>query len=163
MADPRQVRIGDLLKEYGYVNDEQIEEALVYQREQDVRLGQAVIELGFVNEREFLQALSHKTGYPIINLQTAVIDAKTVGRVPRELAESAIAIAINEEQGTVTLVTNDPLNQFALNDIEQVLGTPVNLGIADQVSIQQAIKNYYTEVEAMAAIGKMSMGVGTNP
>lgn len=163
MVDPRQVRIGDLLKEYGYVNDEQIQHALAYQKEHDVRLGQAVLDLGFVTEKEFQQALSHKTGYPIINLQTAVIDAKTVGEVPRELAEKANAIAINEDQGTVMVVTNDPLNMFALNEIEQVLGKPVVLGIADQTSIQQAIKNYYTEVEAMAAIGKMNMGIHALP
>ena len=163
MADPRQVRIGDLLKEYGYVNDEQIEQALAYQKEQDVRLGQAVIELGFVSEKEFQQALSHKTGYPIINLQTAVIDSHVVGGVPREMAEKANAIAINEDQGTVTLVTNDPLNMFAINEIEQVLGKPVRICICDYVSIQQAIKNYYTEVEAMAAIGKMSAGVAALP
>ncbi|MCL2806559.1 MAG: GspE/PulE family protein [Coriobacteriia bacterium] len=163
MVNPRQVRIGDLLKEYGYVSDEQIEQALTYQKEHDVRLGQAVIDLGFVNEKEFQQALSHKTGYPIINLQTAVIDAKTVGAVPRELAESANAIAINEDQGTVTLATNDPLNLFAINEIEQVLGKPVRLGIADFLSVQQAIKNHYTEVDAMAAIGKMSTGVVSLP
>ncbi|MDR1358904.1 MAG: Flp pilus assembly complex ATPase component TadA [Coriobacteriales bacterium] len=163
MADPRQVRIGDLLKEYGYVNDQQIDEALAYQRQHDVRLGQAVLDLGFVSEKEFQQALSHKTGYPIINLLTAVIDAKTVGEVPRELAERATAIAIHEEEGTVTLVTDDPLNMFAINEIEQVLGKPVRLGIADQVSVQQAIKNYYTEVEAMAAIGKMNTGIAALP
>ncbi|MDR1088187.1 MAG: Flp pilus assembly complex ATPase component TadA [Coriobacteriales bacterium] len=163
MADPRQVRIGDLLKEYGYVNDQQIDEALAYQRQHDVRLGQAVIDLGFVSEKEFQQALSHKTGYPIINLLTAVIDAKTVGEVPRELAERATAIAIHEEEGTVTLVTDDPLNMFAINEIEQVLGKPVRLGIADAVAVQQAIKNYYTEVEAMAAIGKMNTGVAALP
>ncbi|MCL2529707.1 MAG: Flp pilus assembly complex ATPase component TadA [Coriobacteriia bacterium] len=163
MVDPRQVRIGDLLKEYGYVNDEQIDQALAYQRQHDVRLGQAVLDLGFVSEKEFLQALSHKTGFPLINLQTAVIDAKTVGGVPRELAEKANAIAINEDQGTVTLVTNDPLNLFALNEIEQVLGKPVRLAISDFTSIQQAIKNYYTEVDAMAAIGRMSTGFATLP
>ncbi|MDR2671997.1 MAG: GspE/PulE family protein [Coriobacteriales bacterium] len=163
MVDPRQVRIGDLLKEYGYVNDDQISQALAYQKEHDVRLGQAVVDLGFVSEKEFQQALSHKTGYPIISLDTAVVDTKIVGEVPRELAENACAIAINEDEGSVLLVTNDPLNMFAINEIEQVLGKPVKLGIADKASIVQAIKNYYTEVEAMSAIGRMHSGVAALP
>ncbi|GHT79049.1 hypothetical protein FACS1894104_3110 [Actinomycetota bacterium] len=157
MVDPRQVRIGDLLKEYGYVNDDQIQQALVYQKENDVRLGQAVLDLGFVTEKEFLQALSHKTGYPIVNLDTANVDAKIVGLVPRELSESATAIATFEDQGTVTLVTNDPLNMFAINEIEQVLGKPIKLAIADKASIVNAIKHFYTEVDAMSAIGKMNI------
>jgi type IV pilus assembly protein PilB len=157
MIDPRQVRIGDLLKEYGYINDDQIQQALTYQKENDVRLGQAVIDLQFVTEKEFLQALSHKTGYPIINMDTANIDAKVVGEVPRELSQSAVAIAIYDDQGTVTVVTNDPLNMFALNEIEQVLGRPVKLAIADKASILNAIKHFYTEVDAMSAIGKMNI------
>lgn len=47
----RNVRIGDVLKEYGYVNDEQVGKALAYQKEhKGVRLGGALIELGYITE-----------------------------------------------------------------------------------------------------------------
>ena len=43
----RNVRIGDVLKEYGYVTEEQIDAALAYQKEhKGVRLGAALTDMG---------------------------------------------------------------------------------------------------------------------
>ena len=43
----RNVRIGDVLKEYGYVTEEQISAALAYQKEhKGVRLGAALTDMG---------------------------------------------------------------------------------------------------------------------
>ena len=48
-ASLKNIRIGDVLKESGYVNDEQIGQALRYQKEhKGMRLGGALIELGFM-------------------------------------------------------------------------------------------------------------------
>ncbi len=47
----RNLRIGEILEEKGYVNQEQMQEALAYQREhRDRRIGQILIELEFVTE-----------------------------------------------------------------------------------------------------------------
>ena len=45
------IRIGDVLQELGYATDEQIQQALAYQKEnKGVRMGDALIKLGFINE-----------------------------------------------------------------------------------------------------------------
>ncbi len=44
------IRIGDVLKEFGYVTDDQIGQAIAYQKEhKGVLMGTALIELGFIN------------------------------------------------------------------------------------------------------------------
>ncbi|MDR1797177.1 MAG: Flp pilus assembly complex ATPase component TadA [Clostridiales Family XIII bacterium] len=154
MIDPKQVRIGDLLKEYGYVNDEQIAQALAYQKERNIRLGQAVTELGFVTEKEVLQALSHKLGIPQVRVETAHVDVKAVAKVPRALAEKNTAIAISQEGGALELVINDPLNFFGIDEIRQNAGMPVHLAIGEKVDIDRAISHYYSEVEAMHAVNQ---------
>ena len=54
----RNLRIGDILKEYGYVSDAQIGEAIAYQKEhKGVRIGGALIALGCISEDQLLQAL----------------------------------------------------------------------------------------------------------
>jgi type IV pilus assembly protein PilB len=154
MNEVRNVRIGDLLKEYGYVNDDQIQRSLLYQNEHDVRLGQAVIELGFVTEKEVLRALSHKLGLPYVALDTMYIDSKIVARVPRELAERSCCIAVAEADGIVTLAVNDPLDFYRINEVEQAVAASLSLVIADKGGIQKAIRHYYSEVEAFSAIGR---------
>lgn len=154
MADNRQIRIGELLKEYGYLNDEQIQKALEYQKLNNIRLGQSVIELGLVTEREVLEALSHKLGIPFINLDTSAVDQATVAAIPRSLAEKNMAIAIGESDGRLNLVINDPLNFFGIEEIQQFSGMSANLLIAEKSAIEKAIHHYYSEVEARAAVDR---------
>jgi len=155
MADSRQIRIGDLLKEYGYINDEQIEKALAYQRQENIRLGQAVIALGFVNESEALQALAHKLGLQRIKLETAAVDTKVVAKLPRALAEKSTAIAIAEDGGNIVLVINDPLDYYAVEEIQRTMQMPTKLVIGEKAEILNAISHYYSEVEARAAVSKV--------
>jgi len=154
MADSRQIRIGDLLKEYGYVNDEQIDKALAYQKQENIRLGQAVIALGYVSEDEVQQALAHKLGLQRINLETAAVDTKTVAKLPRSLAEKSTAIAIAESDGVAVLVINDPLDYYAVEEIQRTLQMPTQLVIGLKGDIQKAIQHYYSEVEAREAVHK---------
>ena len=54
----KNIRLGDVLIEFGYITAEQLNAALTYQKEhRDLRVGQALQELGYVNERQVLQAL----------------------------------------------------------------------------------------------------------
>lgn len=47
----RNIPIGEVLKEYGYINDEQLNVALEAQKSnRSKRLGQHLIDLGFVSE-----------------------------------------------------------------------------------------------------------------
>jgi type IV pilus assembly protein PilB len=154
MADNRQVRIGDLLKEYGFLDDEQLQKALEYQKVNNVRLGQAVVQLGFVTEDEVIRALSAKLGIPVIDLETARIDTNVVSLIPRSLAEKNLAIAVAEHDGHLHLAINDPLNFYGVEELQQVAGMPVELMIADRAGIENAIKHYYSEVEAREAVNK---------
>jgi type IV pilus assembly protein PilB len=160
MADNRQIRIGELLKEYGYLNDDQLQKALEYQKQNNVRFGQAVIELGFVTEKEVQQTLSHKLGIPVVNLDTAIVDASVVAKVPRSLAEKNIAIAIGIQEDHINLAIHDPLNFYGIEEIKQVTGMPVDLLMSEKASIEKAIHHYYAEVEARAAVSKADADYG---
>ena len=162
MAEFKQIRIGDLLKEYGYLNDEQIDKALSYQKENNVRLGQAVIALGFVTEKEVLEALSHKLGRPLINLETAVIDTNAVAKIPRAVAEKYSAIAISEENGLLNLVINDPLDMYGVEEIQRISAMSANLMIGEKSDIQKAIAHYYGEVEAREAVSKVDQAMASS-
>ena len=49
----KNIRIGEVLKDLGYVTDEQVGEAIAYQKEhKGLRLGGALIEMGFITEKQ---------------------------------------------------------------------------------------------------------------
>ena len=75
----RNVRIGDVLKEYGYVTEEQIDAALAYQKEhKGVRLGAALTDMGFISEEQLLEALSTLLQARIIDISTIEVDVEAV-------------------------------------------------------------------------------------
>ena len=49
MANEKNIRIGDVLLQAGYINQDELDEALEYQKNnKGIRLGEALIKLGFM-------------------------------------------------------------------------------------------------------------------
>ena len=79
------LRIGEVLMEHNYITQEQMEQALAYQKEhREKRVGQILIELGFVTETQVLEALAARLGLEIV-----ISTDGTIVRRSCELAESA--------------------------------------------------------------------------
>ena len=66
--------IGEVLKEYGYINEEQLQIALDAQKkDRSKRLGEHLIDLGFVSEQQMLEALSDKLAEPLVSLDNILM------------------------------------------------------------------------------------------
>ena len=149
----KNIPIGELLKETGYITEVQLQQALTFQKEnRQYRLGTAMIKLGFVTERQVLEVLSQKLNTPLIKLSTAKVEAASVGKIPRPLAEKYNAIAIGQEENRLIVVISDPLNFYAIEDIRQVAQMPLKLILAEGDEISKAIEFYYSEVDARSAV-----------
>ena len=148
----RNVRIGDVLKEYGYVTEEQIDAALAYQKEhKGVRLGAALTDMGFISEEQLLEALSTLLQARIIDISTIEVDVEAVQKIPRQLAEKYDMLAVKQVEGGLTIVLNDPLNFYAIEDIRQLTGMQLEICLSGLSSLRNAIGYYYSEVEARKA------------
>ncbi len=148
----KNIRIGDVLKESGYVNDEQIGQALRYQKEhKGMRLGGALIELGFISETNMLQALAIRLNMKHIDIANAKVNLDATALIPANLAEKYCMLAINDENGVLTVVVNDPMNFFAIEDIKQLTGRQLNICLCESEPLQKAINYYYSEVAAQKA------------
>lgn len=154
----RSLRIGDILKESGYVTEAQIEEAIDYQKShRGTRIGTALIELGFLDEPKLLQALSKRLNYPVIDLASIDVQIAAVEKVPRSLAEKYGMIALEEREGILVLAVNDPLNFYGIEDIRQVAGMQLQICLSTQEAISRAIHYYYAEVGAKQAAEKANL------
>lgn len=148
----RNVRIGDVLKEYGYVTEEQISAALAYQKEhKGVRLGAALTDMGFISEEQLLEALSTLLQVRIIDISTIEVDVEAVQKIPRQLAEKYEMLAVKQVEGVLTIVLYDPLNFYAIEDIRQLTGMQLEICLSGRSSLRNAIGYYYSEVEARKA------------
>ena len=148
----KNIPIGEVLKEYGYIDDLQLQEALISQRKHpDKRLGQHLIDLGFINEKQMLTALSERLNEPLLDLDEVKIEIDAVMKIPKALAQKYSLLAISEQNGKLSVVTSDPLNFYGIEDIRFVTGMNIDISLCDKASISRAIDYYYAEIEARTA------------
>ena len=143
----KNIPIGEVLKEYGYINEEQLQIALAKQKEdRSKRLGEWLIDLEFISEEHMLQALSDKLSVPIVSLSAMRFDIEATKRIPKTLAQKYNLIAVNEENGQLTVATSDPLNFYGIEDVRLVTGKNIRINIALKADVLRSIEYYYQEI-----------------
>lgn len=162
----KNIRIGDVLKEFGYVTDEQIGQAIAYNREhkeEGLRLGGALIKLGFITEHQMLEALGQRLGNEVVEITDISVDMTAVGLIPQQLAEKYCMMAYKQENGVLYVLTNDPLNFYGIEDVRQVTGMDIRIVLTEQQSLLNAIQYCYSEVTAKKAADKASKSSQEEP
>ncbi len=155
------LRIGEILEDRGYVTPKQMGEALAYQKEhRDKRIGQILIELNFVTEEQVLEALASRLEMEIVDVASQQVDLEAVAMIDKELAEKNLFLPLSVKNRTMVLVTNDPLNYFALEEVRQQTGCYLQICLSQEKPLQQAISYYFAEVGAKKAAIQANAGFG---
>lgn len=158
----RNLRIGDILKEYGYINEEQLARALHYQQQrQGIRLGEAMIRLGYITETQMLEALAERLFLQKTELAKITVDRSAVELIPAELAVKYKILAVSRNGDTLTVLTSDPLNFYALEDVRQTTGMAIKLMLCEARPLSKAIGYYYAELQAQRAVDRVNEGIRT--
>ena len=151
----KNIRIGEILQEFGYINDVQVEEAMAYQKEhKGVRLGGALIALGHITEKQMLEALATRLNYSFVNISDISVDINAVEKIPKALAEKYCMMAYKITETEFYILVNDPLNFYGIEDIRQIAGMELNIALCEQQPLANSIQYYYSEVSAREAAKK---------
>lgn len=155
IASIKNIRLGQLLKEAGYVTEEQIEKAVEYQKQNSgMRIGDALIALQFITEGQKVEALAAKLALQTIDISSVSVDIDAVGMIPRQLAERYLMLAVSKNGDRLMVITNDPLNYYGIEDIRQITGMQIEIQLCEKYALENAISYYYSEVSAKMAAKK---------
>ena len=69
-AGRKKIRIGDLLVAAGAITDEELQEAIAYQKEKGIKLGQALVELELISQELLNLTISQQLGIDYIELRS---------------------------------------------------------------------------------------------
>ena len=145
-------RLGELLVRHKLIDDTQLAKALADQKAQGGRLGASLVKLGFIREEELSSFLSKQYGVPSINLAEFEIDSAVIRLIPPEVAQKYQIIPINRAGSTLILAMGDPSNIFAIDDIKFMTGYNVEVVVASEAGIKQAIDQYYDQSASLADV-----------
>ena len=158
----RKLRLGDTLIEMGYITDDQLGQALAYQKEhKGERIGAILITLGFISERQMLSALAERLNIEVIEIGSRKVDMEAIRLIPEQLAEKYNMLPVGLENDQLQLVVNDPLDLYGIEDIRQTSGHNVQLFLAEIEPLKKAIQYYYAEVSAKKAVNAANLAQTT--
>ena len=140
-------RLGELLVRENLISLAQLQRAEQMRRESGERLGYTLTRMGFIEETDLTQFLSKTYGVPSIKLDEFDIKREVVDLVPREMALRHLCIPINRAGGTLIVAMADPANLTAIDDLKFLTNYTIEVVVASEVAIREAIVKYYTEVD----------------
>ena len=146
MQQNQRKKIGDLLKEAGIITEVQILEALD-QKRKNQKLGDALVEQGYITEKQLLSVLEIQLNLESISLYQYPIDDRLVDLLPKNRARKNLALPIKLEGSKLTVAMNDPLDFYAIQEIESTTGYTLVPAIATKDDILQTINRLYDGVD----------------
>ena len=136
-------RLGDLLVDAGIISAEDLGQALDYQKKFGVRLGKALIDLRLLTERQLIEVLEFQLGIPHVDLSKTSIDNTLSETVPEALARRYSVIPVARRGNVLTVAMADPFNVVALDELRAATRLEVQLAIAAESELLQAIDRVY--------------------
>jgi len=142
-------RFGEVLLQSNKINPQQLQEALVAQKEQGGRIGAILVQLGHLTEEDLVESLSQHFGVPAIDLEGMDIEESVIKIIPPDIARKYTILPVSKAGATVTLAMIDPTNVFAMDDVKFMTGYRVEPVVASETGIRNTIDRYYGSTHAI--------------
>ncbi len=160
MAAPiKNLPIGKILVENGFINEAQLEDALEKQRASEGKmLGDIMLEMGLVSETQLAQALSIRLKVPFVDLSTTPINREAVMKIPEEKAKEKLVLAYAINNNRLMVATNDPINFYIFEELKVQTGMEIVPQISTKTAINEAIGKFYSQQQVDSAVNELNDG-----
>lgn len=154
-------RIGELLIEHGLITQEQLDEALDVQRSSEELIGRIMVNLGFVKELDVLKMYALQLGVPFVDLSRMRIMPVIAKSLPSHIAQKHRVIPISKDKQRIVLAMANPLNVFAIDEVQLSTGLTVTPVLANEEQLLMSVHaNYGVDESTQRAIESLQqMGI----
>lgn len=147
MTKDKYLRLGEIMIKEGLVTAEQLEKAMVVQKQEGKRLGEVLIKLGMVKEDQMVAALGKQINIPYFPLGTGMLkpvsDQSLENLIPQDMAIKNCVIPLSRTLNSLTVAMSDPLDIILLDNLKRLSGCEINPVIATRSDIAKAIEDFY--------------------
>jgi type IV pilus assembly protein PilB len=143
MSNDSTHRLGELLLREKVISPIQLRQAQQRSKREGSRLGYELTRLGYVEEGELTSFLSRHYGVPSVKLSDISIPENIIELIPREVCERHQCLPVNRSGATLVIAMADPSNIYAIDDLKFMTGYNIEVVVASESSIENAITSYY--------------------
>ncbi len=148
----RSHKLGDILLLSGKITEEQLLEALQKQKETGQKLGEVLVSEGWLTEKEIIDTLELQMGIETYNIQSNIVEPEVPKLISESLARRYTAIPVKTMNNRLIVAMYDPLNIYAIDDIEIATGLKIEPVLATKKDITNAIDQYFGKQSAEKAV-----------
>ena len=144
-------RLGDVLLGRNIITQEQLQTALAAQKEKGLMLGEMLVELGYVTQDRLNNVLCEHLHIEFVNLRAADIDDSVVDMLDEAIMRKYTLVPYAYADGsinTVKVAMADPMNIFAIDDVNMVMGMQVETYLADSSDIHAFLDKKFGKQQA---------------
>jgi type IV pilus assembly protein PilB len=146
------MRLGDILKAQGLVDDQQLQAALAIQQKTKQRLGDILTETGVTTETQITNALHSQLGIDVIELRGIKIPPEVITLVSGTILRKhkVLPVGFDEnDSNTLILAMADPLDMVAMDDIAIITNRRIEPRVATVGAINSVLDRYFGTEEVM--------------
>lgn len=143
----------DILLQSKRLSKEQLDQAIVLQKEKRLPLRKVLTEFKFISDEELLSLLSEQLYIPTLHLAKYKFDPEVTKLIPERVCSQYKIIPLSQIGNTITIAMSDPLNIFALDDVRTLTGCNIDTILSPESEIVKAIDaQYHLETKNMQQI-----------
>ena len=136
-------KIGEMLLKGNIITSEQLRTALETQKRTKERIGTVLVKSGYIKEPELLSFLGRQFNVPVVDLAKYEINGEVVRLLPEDMVQKNLALPINRVGAKLIVAVADPSNMAILDAIGFKTGYAVELVLASEKDITNAINKFF--------------------
>jgi type IV pilus assembly protein PilB len=139
-------RIGTILVDMGYLDDEKLWNVLEEQKRSGSELlGKVAVRMGLIKEDQLLKALGEQLGMKVVKLSETTIPAELTELVNETMATAfkVVPVSQNKKDKSLTVALAEPQNPATLDSLHSFLQVDIKGVIASEAEVMAAIERLY--------------------
>ena len=135
--------IGQILMSLGKIDEEDVNKALEYQRDNGGYFGEALLGCGFVSAEELEWGLASQFDLPYVFPDADSIDPEAAALVSPEWALAHLTLPILKTGDTLTVIVESPIKTAAVDDLQARTDLNIELALASPAKIRELVRQVY--------------------
>lgn len=138
----RRDQVGEILKKWGMVDDQKLQEASKIAAGSRKKIGEVLVELGYATENDVAKAVASQLGMEYVDLdQQDVINKKHIPLIPEDIIRKYTILPLGQDGNTLKVLVHDPMNLALVDDLRFRLGLDIDMALGAKSKIKEYIDN----------------------
>ena len=141
----KQVKLGELLVQKGYINDVQLLQALAESKRQKTPIGSTLFKLGFITLEQLKEILHLQTGYDLVTSDQLATQDKFIKILPEDFIKANKIVPISSDGKTLILGVVHPVSPETLKDIIYMTGQNPKQLLMTHYEYENSVNTFFSE------------------